>query len=654
MFHAQVPNNPRSRAAACCCPPLSPMIRPPKLQSLLQEAVSHHTAGRHARAEAAYRQLLALAPRDAQALDCLGQLLLQQNRLQEALGVITQAHRLDPRSTACVVRLASALVTAERAEEAEKILRRFNETVPNSPEAWNALAFVLKVLGRMADAAACHERAVKINPKYAEGWYHYGLTIASLGKNCQALQYHDRALAADPKFIRARYGRAQSLHKIYRLEEAVAEYDAFLRSEPQHAEARSYRLFALQNLDTVSREQLFAEHVAYGKSVGSGPAMLPGYDPSPDRRLRLAILSPDFRTHSCAYFLEPLLEHFDPAQFELYLYHDHFVEDGVTARIRARAAVWRKFVGQPHATVERTIRADRPDILIDLTGHIGMTVRLPLFARRLAPVQITYLGYPDTTGVSTMDFRFTDAIADPVGDSDRYHTERLVRFAPTAWVYRPPGDTPAVVPPSAAADVPVTFGCFSSPTKFTDTLFSAWARLLDTIPGSRLLLKGRDFDEAPVRDHLFARLRRAGVPLERLELLPRTAGTAEHLALYNRVDVALDTFPYAGTTTTCEALWMGRPVVTLAGDRHAARVGASLLTAVGHPEWIAANVEEYVRVAAELATDRSRLATASVGLREQLRTSPLMDEVGQARCFATALRRCWQERMSPASAASAA
>ncbi|HEY0947099.1 MAG TPA: tetratricopeptide repeat protein [Opitutaceae bacterium] len=622
------------------------MIPSAKFQQLLQEAVAHHQGGRLARAEAIYRQLLVTAPRSAQITDLLGQLATQQGRTAEALRLFHQAWQLDERAAPVAVRLASALISAERTPDAEKVLRRVTQKNPQSADAWNALAYTLKVQGRLTEAVECHERAVKLNPNFLEGWYHYGLTLASLGKNFQGLHCHERALAINPRYARARFGRAQALHKVYRLEEAIADYDAFLKAEPNHHEARSYRLFALQNLDCISREQLFAEHCAYGRAVGAGPATLPGYDLSPDRRLRVAILSPDLRTHSCAYFLEPLLRQLDPGQFELYLYHDHFSEDDVSARLRGLAAVWRNFVGQPHAAVERAIRADQPDLLIDLTGHIGMTVRLPLFARRLAPVQITYLGYPDTTGVAAMDYRFTDAIADPPGEGDRLHTEKLVRFAPTAWCYQPPADAPEIAPPPCATGADVTFGCFSSPTKFTDTLFGAWARILASAPGSRLLLKGRDFNEDAVREHMLARLARAGVPMDRLELLPRTAGTAEHLALYNHVDVALDTFPYAGTTTTCEALWMGRPVVTLRGDRHAGRVGASLLTAAGHPEWIATNVDDYVRIAAGLASEPAKLAVTAASLREQMRGSALMDEAGQGRRFAAALRRCWQERVA--------
>lgn len=619
-------------------------MTPQQLTHRLNEAISHHKAGRLDRAEAIYRQIAPAATKVALVFDLWGQLAEAQGRTEDAIRYFGQACRIDPKGVSTHVRLVSALISAGRLAESETTVRRVLDRCPESWEAWNALGFVLKLRGHLSAAVACHQRAVQLNPQAVDAWLHYGLTLGMMGRPFMALQQHERALELNPNHARARYGRAEALHKIYRLEEAIADYDAFLRVQPGHLEARSFRLFALQNLDTLTREQLFAEHVEYGRIAGRGPAMLPGYDLAPDRRLRVAVLSPDLRTHSCAYFIEPLLARLDPAQFELYLYHDHFSEDEVSARLKKLAAVWRNFVGQSNAAVERVIRADRPDILIDLAGHIAAMIRLPIFAKRAAPVQITYLGYPDTTGVPAMDFRFTDAIADPPGEADKFAVEKLVRFAPVAWCYQPPADAPAVPPPPCASGGPVTFGCFNSPTKFTDRLFGAWGRLLEQFPGSRLLLKGRDFEEAAVREHMMNRLQGQGIATDRVELLPRTLGTAEHLAQYARVDIALDTFPYNGTTTTCEALWMGRPVVTLRGDRHAARVGASLLTAVGHPEWIGATLDDYVRLAADLARDPARLAVTAGSLRSDLQRSELLAYDRQAACFARALRECWKVR----------
>jgi len=617
-------------------------MSPQKLQALLQETVAHHRAGRFAPAEKGYRQVRAAAPRLFDGWHLGGLLAYQQGRAAEAVEMLTRAHQLDRKSAVCEMRLGLALIAAGRAAEAEAHLRQVVERNPAFHEGWDNLAFCLKAQDRLVEAVECHRRAVAAKPDFAGGWYNLGLTFSLLGHPEQALPCHERAIAIDPQFVAAWFGRAQALHQSDRMPEAVEAYGAVLALDPALHEARTCRLFALHHVDGVTREQLFAEHVAYGRALGETPAPDLPNPPEPERRLRVAILSPDLREHSCAYFLEPLLRHLDPTRFEVYLYHDHFRVDAISARLQALAAVWRNFSGRPGADVERQIRADAPDILIDLAGHTGLTNRLPLFARRLAPVQVTYLGYPNTTGLPAMDYRFTDGIADPAGEADAFATETLVRFAPTAWSYAPPPGAPEPAPAPCAAGGPVTFGCFNSPNKLTDTTLRLWARVLAAVPESRLLFKGAALEEPAVQARYRERFVRAGLPADRLDFLGRTPGTAAHLACYGRVDIALDTFPYHGTTTTCEALWMGVPVVSLAGDRHVSRVGASLLTAAGHPEWIAAGADDYVRLAAGLAGDRARLAAIRAGLRDDLRRGPLLDAAGQGARFGAALHDCWR------------
>lgn len=611
-------------------------------QRLLQDAVVHHRAGRLDQAESLYRRVRAALPNHFDAVHLSGVVALQRGRTAEAVELLSRAHRLGPKHAPCALRLGLALIAAGRSTEAEPPFRAAVAIDPNSAEAWDGLAHCLKVLDRLSAAIECHQKALTLQPAFPKGLYNFGLTLSLAGRHAEALSCHESAIAIDPAYAKAYYGRAQVLQQMHRIAEAVAAYDRFLELEPGNLEARSYRLYALNHVDDLPREQLFAEHVAYGKVAGQHPVPAFANDPAPGRRLRLAILSPDLRAHSCAWFLEPLLQHLDPAQFELYLYHDHFREDAVSARLKSRAAVWRNFVGQPDAAVEKAIRADAPDILVDLAGHTGMTSRLPLFARHLAPVQVNYLGYPNTTGLPAMHYRLTDAIADPVGDADSLATEKLVRFAPTAWVYQPPPVTPEVNVRNTNLGQ-VTFGSFNNVAKVSDATLTLWARVLAAVPGSRLLLKGRGFGDENVRHRYLERFAAAGLPTERVEFLERTAKTDDHLALYGRVDISLDTFPYHGTTTTCEALWMGVPVVTLMGDRHVARVSGSLLSAIGRAEWIAATSDDYVRIATELAADPVKLAAIRAGLRDELRNSPLGDHAGQSARFAAALRQCWME-----------
>jgi protein O-GlcNAc transferase len=636
-------------------------------QRLLQDAVVHHRAGRLDQAEALYRRVRAALPNHFDAVHLSGIIALQQGRATEAVDLLVRAHRLGPKNAPCALRLGLAFVAAGRAADAEAPLRAAVQLDPQSVEAWDGLAHCLKVQDRLTGAIECHQRVIALQPGFAKGLYNFGLTLSLAGRHAEALACHERAIAADPAYAKGYYGRAQVLQQMHRIPEAIAAYDRYLELEPGNLEARSYRLYALNHLDGFDRTRLFDEHVAYGRSVGRHPVPEFRQDHALDRRLRLAILSPDLRAHSCAWFLEPLLRHLDPAQFELYLYHDHFREYDVSARLKSRAAVWRNFVGQPAPAVEKAIRADAPDILVDLAGHTGMTSRLPLFAKHLAPVQVNYLGYPNTTGLPAMGYRFTDAVVDPAGDADALATEKLVRFAPTAWAYEAPDCAPPVKvrntnfhatsskerdptkvrntnfgPNGSGVESGVVFGCFNNIAKLSDTALALWARVLAAVPGSKLLLKGRGFGDESVRRRYFERFAAAGLPVERVEFLERTANTAEHLALYGRVDISLDTFPYHGTTTTCEALWMGVPVVTLMGDRHVARVSGSLLTAIGRAEWVALTPDDYVRIATELAADTAKLAAIRAGLRDEVRNSPLGDHAGQSARFAAALRQCWQ------------
>jgi predicted O-linked N-acetylglucosamine transferase (SPINDLY family) len=607
----------------------------------LQTAAKLQIANRFDEAGDIYEKLHAAAPNDFQVNHLLGVLRQQQGRPDEAVALLTRARRAAPFSAPTVMCLGLALDALGRRAEAEKMLGMSVRLDPKSAEGFVNLGAHYGKRGRIEEALTHYRHALELRPDYPDCWTGLGTVLHLAGRSGEAVSCHSRAISLDPGHRQAYFGRGQALQALHRTDEALSDFDRHLTLRPEHHEARSFRLFLLNYRDNLPRETLFAEHRGYGRTVEEDlrgrPETPPfAHAPDPGRRIRLAFLSPDMRGHSVSYFLEPLLQGLDRREFEVILYHDHFSVDAVSERLRAGAALWRHISGQADNVVERTIRADKPDVLVDLAGHTGFN-RLELFARRLAPVQITYLGYPNTSGLSAMDFRFTDAIADPPGDAERFHTERLVRFAPTAWAYMPPAEAP---PPSPLPERPggaVTFGSFNVLSKASPTTLSLWKDVLDAVPGGRLLIKssGLDFD------YWKGRLASSGIPLGRTELLAMTPGVAEHLACYSRVEIALDCFPYNGTTTTCEALWMGVPVVTLAGDRHASRVGASLLASVGHPEWVASSAGDFARIAASLAADPERLRRLRSGLRGEMTRSPLLDHGAQARRFGAAVRSCW-------------
>ena len=359
------------------------------------------------------------------------------------------------------------------------------------------------------------------------------------------------------------------------------------------------------------------------------------------RRLKIGYVSPDFRGHSVAYFVEPLLKGHDRQAVEVFCYAEVTRPDTVTAHLQGLVDHWLVTVGLSDEELAERIRADGIDILVDLAGHTANN-RLRVFARKPAPVQVTWLGYPNTTGLEAIDYRLVDAVTDPVGEADAWASETLVRLEGGFLCYGGLKDAPEPTVPPCLKTGTVTFGSFNNPAKVSAATFDAWATLLSRLPQARLLLKGKPFADAATRALFLARLGERGVAAERVELVAWLPGTAAHLALYHRVDIALDPFPYNGTTTTCEALWMGVPVVTLRGDRHAGRVGASLLSQIGLTDLIANSVEEYVEIALALARNPGRLDDLRRALRPRMAASPLCDGRAFARKMEAAFRTMWQ------------
>jgi protein O-GlcNAc transferase len=302
---------------------------------------------------------------------------------------------------------------------------------------------------------------------------------------------------------------------------------------------------------------------------------------------------------------------------------------------------WRSTVGMSDAELRRQIREDRIDVLIDLAGHTNAT-RIAALAVKPAPVTASWLGYPDTTGLATVDYRFTDERADPPGEADAHHVERLVRLPDGFLCYKPPAEAPPVGPTPALAKGTVTFGSFNYPEKVTPQVVETWAAILRGVSGAQIVLKGWHFNDPVIRQRYLDQFAAAGVPAERVDLRPMIPGMADHMGLYGEIDIALDPFPYNGTTTTCEALWMGVPVVSLVGDRHVARVGLSLLSQVALAHLAASDSAAYVRVASDLARDIEKLNTLRLGLRDRMRQSTLMDAPRFARTFEAELRTLWR------------
>ena len=607
-------------------------------------ALQHHQAGRLAEAGAIYRQILATHSRHADALHLLGVIAHQVGRNDEAVVLIRQAIAIAPGVSDYHDNLGVALQTLGQFDEAIASYRRACQIDPDSARVHCGLGNALWTVGQIDEAIVEARKAIQCAPDCVEAHNNLGNALKDQGRLEEATAAYLQALGFNPEFAEIHNNLGNALKDQGHPDEAIAAYRRTIQLKPDSADAHSNLLLDLHYLPGFEPEELFREHrrweeiqsLPLAKFIGRH-----GNDRNPERRLRIGYVSPDFREHPVAFFLESLLAAHDRGQVEVFCYADVLREDTVTKRFHQHTAQWRKIAGMKDEQVADLIRTDGIDILVDLAGHTARN-RLLVFARKPAPIQVTYLGYCDTTGMNTMDYRLTDTHADPPGTTEHLHTEQLVRLPDCAWCFRPSDHSPPVGSPPTARSGHITFGCFNARPKITAEMLDLWSNLLLEAPGSRLLLKNPGFGDPSVQLRTRELLAKAGVAHERVELLGRVPTVAEHLAQYGRVDIALDTFPYNGTTTTCDALWMGVPVVTLAGRTHAARVGVSLLSNVGLPELIAANAGDYIRIAVHLAADTTRLAELRAMLRERMASSPLMDAPRFARNVEHAYREMWR------------
>lgn len=516
---------------------------------------------------------------------------------------------------------------------------------PGDPEAHVQLASSLHRSARVDEASLEFEAALRLDPGNARALTNYGNLNADAGRPARAIEMYRAALESDP----ANAELHSNLGNIYKLQGqidlAIAAYEQTLSLKPDAWQAHSNLLVAL-NCDPRSDQGLLSNHVAWARRHAShaSPAELPRFEnePSPDRRLRIGYVSQDFRRHSVAYFFEPLLAEHNREEVEVTCYSSVLRADEVTERTHTRADRWRNIVGLTDTQVVQGIRDDRIDVLVDLAGHMGAH-RLLVFAARPAPVQVTYLSYPNTTGLETMDWRLTDADADPPGMTEGHYTERLARLPHGFLCYSPPPDAPS---PRALAEstAPVTFGSFNNLAKASAVTIELWSRIVRAVPRSRLVLKAEGLADAQTCDRLRVAFAQHGVDPSRVTLLGHEPSRAAHLAMYHQIDIALDTFPFNGATTTCEALWMGVPVITLAGHAHVSRVGVSLLTRLSLSELIAQSPDGYVDLAVDLARDPGRRRDiSSEALRERMRRSPLLDASRFARDVERTYRAMWRD-----------
>ncbi|MFQ5995187.1 MAG: tetratricopeptide repeat protein [Acidiferrobacterales bacterium] len=612
-------------------------------------AEAHYNLGR-ARQESgalpeaieAYEQALALEPSDPDAHNNLGIALAGQGRLREAIAAFEQALSLHAGLAEAHCNLGAAFRQQDRLEEGIAACRNAIALKPDYAEAHNNLGMALQAQGKLVEAIVAFREALSLSPEFAEAYNNLAVALVEQDKLSEAVASYERALSLQPDSHLFHYNLGHAYQTQGKLKEAIAAYQQALSLAPQDAGAHSNLLMCSNYRDDLDAQTMFTEHQRWAAQHADGladAAQTYANAPDPQRRLRVGYVSPDLRRHPAAFFFEPLLGAHDPARIEVLCYAEVKHPDAVTARMKAQAPHWRSIVGLTDEAVAARIREDRVDILVDLAGHTA-NHRLLVFARKPAPIQVTYLGYPNTTGLTTMDYRFTDAVADPPGETDSFYTETLVRLTPGFACYCPPEEAPSVSALPANGTGAITFASLNNPAKIDSALIAIWAKILDLVPASRLMLQARTFADVATVARMQALFAKAGVGADRLVLLPGSA-LAEHLALYQQIDIALDTAPWNGHTTTCHALWMGVPVVTLAGERHAGRMAASVLSVVGLHELITSKPDEYVACAVSLAQGRAALGRLRSELREKVKQSPLIDAHAFTRHAETVYREMW-------------
>lgn len=624
-------------------------------------------------AVAAYRQAVDLVPQNPELLKELANALIRAGHVQEAIAAFRQAITQRPDFLEALNSLGAALGDLGEFDEAIGVLRRAVGLWPDYRDAWNNLGNVLCKAGRAHEAKEAFAHILSRNPDDAIVLNNLGALYDGLSQHDQAVQMYRRAIAANPKFSEACHNLGVALQKQGKLEDGI---DAFrsaislksdlavswinlgnsLRETGQLEEAfaslrrglaikddaslSSTMLYLLHFDPTISRRQLFDEHRRWNEKYARPLQSLirpHGNDPDPNRRLRIGYVSPDLGNHSVGRFMVTLLGNHDHSNVQVFCYSDAPKPDPVLKCNRAQADVWRETQGLDDQHLADLIREDRIDVLVDLTMHM-VSDRMLMFARKPAPVQVTYLAYLGTTGLETMDYRLTDPHLDPPGSSDEYYSEESFRLPRTYWCYNAPSEAPAAVAPPSASSGQITFGSMNNFGKVSAVILPAWIRILKEVPNSRLLLHSR---EGSHRRRFCDLLESQGIDRRRIDFIGFVGITA-YFEACNRIDIALDTFPYPGGTTSCDTLWMGVPVVTLAGEAALSRAGVSILSNIGLPELIASDPDQYVRIARELASDLPRLSQLRSGMRQRMLSSPLMNGPQFARDVEAAYRQMWR------------
>ncbi len=644
-------------------------------RELFQLAIRSHESGDLANAEALYHQVLQADLAHADAHHMLGILTHQSGHPEAAVAQIRQAISLMPIMGAYHFSLGSILMELGHSAEAANCFQQTLVLVPEHPQAHISLGNSLQRLGKMAEAIACYRQALHMNPKnvsalnnlatalmfqdqrakaveclrhalriqpdYVMAHFNLGNVFKDLGQLAEAIRCFQDVLRLSPNLAGAHNNLGNLLKEEGRFDEALVCYRRACQLEPDNAVWHSNLLYCLNFDPLFNHATLLDEHRNWNRRHGEPLAKLiqpHANDSSHERRLRIGYISPDFREHCQSFFMMPLLSAHDHENFEIFCYADVSLPDKMTSRLQARADVWRDIAGQTDEQVAHLVRQDRIDILVDLTMHMANN-RLLVLARKPAPVQVSWLAYPGTTGVAAIDYRLTDPYLDPANLDGSYYSEKSVWLPDSFWCYDPLTSEPALNPLPALKNGYLTFGCLNNFCKLNSQTLKLWAKALQATGSSRLVLLAPDGE---YRGNILGMLAQEGIAADRITFVAKQS-RPRYLELYHEIDLGLDTLPYNGHTTSLDAAWMGVPVLTLVGQTVVGRAGVSLLSNLGMPEFIAQTPEQFVRCADQWSGDLQRLSQVRSSLRRRLEESPLMDGPRFARNVEAAYQAIWRK-----------
>lgn len=621
-------------------PTQHPTVAAPGASTFLSQGNAAIRDQKFAEAAELYKKSIAASATTPSGYIGLGFALLQLGKFEAAIDPLKTAITLDPRSADGFFMLGKAHAELGAIDPAEKAWTTAHALAPALEEIYCDFCLLLFNQGKVSRAQALIEEGIRNYPQNANFHFYLGNLLAERAEYAAAVDAYQKAVILEPNSAHFLSNLGNSLMQVGNIDQAVEAMEKASSLAPDEASFLSNYLLGIQYSTRLSRGEKFAAHLEFSKRFEAPLRKEWGNyrnDFTSRRRLKIGYISGDFRNHSLAFFIEPIIKNHDRSKFEIHCYYSYPVHDEVSERIKRLADHWTNCSGVSDAELAKNVRADQIDVLIDLSGHTGRN-RLLTFARKPAPIQMTWLGYQASTGLSAIDFRITEESLDPTGTSEVFHSERLIRL-PSSGTFSPSPDSPPVNGLPVLDGNLFTFGCLNNPSKISDEIIPLWAEILRRSPQSRLMIGNSTPDFA---DMLAAKFRAHDVDESRVVFQPKVS-LKEYLELHHKIDLALDTFPYNGGTTTFHSLWMGVPIVALHGDTALSKVGTSAMRGIGFPDFCADTKQDYVERAIYFFSHPEKLVDVRQALRENMASITDALAIQVTTSLEDALQKCWTE-----------